>query len=198
MASSKNAFIMPSVALTAELTRDFSEGGTGTGETDSFPFTPPETDDTEWMVGLQVSMPLFEGGAKITSHKKAMEDLTRLKLLRKSTLEKIKQRIRNAIHNCEASFPNIALSRTAAESSKKNLNLVSEAYSRGAISIQELLDSQNSAFVSEQLASNTIYTYLVDLMGVERASGLFMCFMTDQKRTKFFNELDIYFKKENL
>ena len=87
--------------------------------------------------------------------------------------------------------------RLAAEASGKNLELVVDSYSLGAISIIELLDAQNAALVSEEAASNAVYDFLIDLMQVQRAIGKFDIFQTDQDRDAFYDRLDAYFSKVN-
>ncbi len=198
--SSKASNYMPTVALTAEATQNMWKDDPGAIEGTFSQYISgiqfPEVNDTDLMVGIQISLPLYKGGAKILENKKEAEKLKKLMLKRKSAANKLKQHIRSAIHKTEASFPNIELSKMSAEAARKNLDLVTAAYSRGAVSIQELLDAQNAAFVSEQLASNSIYAYLIDLTEVERISGLFTYFLTDQKRNKFFDQVNTYFKEK--
>ena len=83
----------------------------------------------------------------------------------------------------------------ASAAAKRNLDLVTDSYSRGAVSIQDLLDAQNTSFVSEQMSTNAAYIFLIDLMGVEQAAGLLCCSNTEQSRITFLEQLNRYLKE---
>lgn len=137
-------------------------------------------DDTDWSVGINVSLPLYEGGAR--SSRVSGSDLTLSQLLtqRDATRERIEQRIRATLHNIGASYPSIQLSQDAATAAKKNLDLVSDAYLRGAISILDLLDAQNAALIAEESATNAVFDFLIDLMNLQRSLGGFDFFLDEQ------------------
>ena len=86
----------------------------------------------------------------------------------------------------------IRLSKNAAEASLKNLDLVSDAYSQGALSIIELLDAQNSAFANQLRAANASYDFLIDVMKAERAISRFDFFVTDDEQDKWLQKFKIY------
>ena len=136
---------------------------------------------------------------KRPEHKKrAREELSRLTLERQATAEQIDRRIRSALHRASASYPNIGLSRDAAEASGKNLELVTDQYVRGLVSIVDLIDAQDSALISEQNAQNAVYDFLVDWMNVGRASGQFDFFMTSVEKQEWFQQLEIFFEKSGV
>ena len=72
-----------------------------------------------------------------------------------------------------ASGASITLSQDAANAAGKSYAIVKQAYSRGAVGIVTLLDAQNAALVTEQVAANSVYDSLLDLMRVARAAGGF-------------------------
>jgi outer membrane protein TolC len=102
--------------------------------------------------------------------------------------------VRAALHTAGASFASIEQTRNAAEASRKNLELVTDAYSQGATSIVTLLDAQNSALVSSEAAENAVYDFIVDLMNVERATGTFDFFRTAGEREAYFKRLDDFYR----
>ena len=80
--------------------------------------------------------------------------LQALKLQRDATRETVEQRIRSAMHAVGASYAAIGLSRDAAQAAAENLELVTDSYSRGVVSILTLLDAQNAS-LSASAASQT-------------------------------------------
>ena len=95
--------------------------------------------------------------------------LEQLRLDYESASDKIEQRIRSAMELARASRMGIGLARESATAAGKNLELVSDAYARGAVSIIDLLDAQNAALNADELATNSVYDHLIDLLEVERA-----------------------------
>ncbi len=118
-----------------------------------------------------------------------------LQLERQATAERIDQRIRSALHQASASYPNIRLSRSAAEAARKNLELVTDQYVRGLVSIVDLLDAQNSSLRADQDAENAVYNFLIDWMDVERAAGRFDFLMTQAEREEWFQRLQEFFNQ---
>ncbi len=184
--SSKRTFWSPTIAAQGELTDIFSRGGTGSG-------TPAPGGDFNWNVGVNISLPLFSGGARIAALQKAREELERLRLEREGAAERIEQRVRSAMHVMGASYAGIRLSREAAEAARKNLELTIDAYSRGAVSVLDLLDAQNAALVADLGAANAVYDFLLDLMETERAVGRFTFFMNASEVNDFFERLDAFY-----
>jgi outer membrane protein TolC len=146
---------------------------------------------------LRLSLPLFEGGARFADKHQATEELTQLEIERSAVAERIGLRIRSALHLAGASHAGIKLSRDAAVASQNNLELVTDAYTRGTVSIIDLLDAQNAAVVDEQNAANAVYDFLIDLMDVERAVGQFDFFATPDERADWFTRADSYIEQHN-
>ncbi len=71
--------------------------------------------------------------------------------------------------------------------------LVTDAYSRGAASLVDLLDAQNAAVVADLVAANAVYDFLADMASVERAVGRFSLLSTAEERAAFFERLEAYF-----
>jgi outer membrane protein TolC len=106
----------------------------------------------------------------------------------------VEQRIRNAVHTAGASFTSIELLQNAALSSRKNFDLVADAYSRGTVPLIDLLDAQTTYIEAEQNAANANYEFLLDLMELERALGQFTFFLPRQQRKRWIDELQNHFR----
>ncbi len=188
LVNAKRAFWLPSFAAQGSVSELLAESGEGKRSDSSL-------DDTDWRVGVFATFPLVEGGGKFATIKRAREELSRIQLEKEATSERIDQRIRSALHQASASYPNIRLSRDAAEASGRNLELVTDQYVRGLVSIVDLLDAQNSALSADQDAENAVYNFLIDWMDVERAAGRFDFRMTQAEREEWFQRLQEFFNK---
>ncbi len=197
LTSTKRAFWSPTIFAFGELRQFLYEGGAGSSFNvpDNFPLDISGTDDTEWTVQLQASFPLFRGGAKIADYRKARSELSRLRYERDSTTEKVEEQIRTSLNNSGASYPSIGFALNAADAAHKNLELVTDSYSRGVVSIIDLLDAQNAALSADLNAANAVYNFLIDLMNVQRAAGKFDFFTSPEDREEWFRMLDEFYKE---
>ena len=118
-----------------------------------------------------------------------VEDVAKLELQRQAAVERVDERTRAAVHNAGASFAGIREAQSAAEWARKNLDLVSEAYARGAVSFIDLLDAQNAHIVADQGAADAVYGFLDDLLEVQRAIGKFGYAMSPEERGDFSRRL---------
>jgi len=193
-AATSRAFWVPTVALQAKLSNVFSRSGAGS-ERFQLPLAFPSSQDLNWNLGLQISLPLFTGLNRIAEDEQARVELDRLVLERESAQLAISQRIRSAMHVAGASHAGIEQARAAAEAARKNLELVTEAYRSGAVAIVTLLDAQNAALVADEAAANAAYGFLIDLMRVERAIGQFYFFRTEQEKEAHFKRLEEFYRK---
>lgn len=190
--NAQRAFWLPDISLESEVAQRYASGGAGQGTS---PLAGASQDKTQWTIGLELSFPLFSGGAKDATQMEANEALRELRLEREATVGRIEESIRSALYQSGASFPSIRLSREAAEAAQKNLELVGDQYSRGTVDIIKLLDSQNAALAANEAASNAVYDFLIDLMNVQRAIGRFDYFVYEEERIGWFQRLQSFFAK---
>jgi len=198
--SASKSFWLPTVAVQGELSNIFSKGGAGSNQNLNLPllFDFPEIDNTSWSIGLNLSFSLFKGGEKFAARARALKELEDLNFQRGALVERIEQRIRSALHLTMASYVSIDQVRKAAEAANKSLAVVQDAYSQGAISILHLLDAQNAAFNTDQVAANAVFDFLIDLMEMERATGRFEFFMSAEEQQVFIERMKAFFKKEGI
>jgi outer membrane protein TolC len=193
--SARRSYWSPTVALFGDLTNRLSRSGEGSDPASA----PPGTvlpNDTDWNVGVQLSLPLISGGARKADVRRGSETLAALRRARESTREKIELRIRASLFQIAASSPAIDLSAQAADAARRNLDLVRDSYERGVVSILDLLDAQNAALVSDQVAANAVYDFLIDLMEVQRAAVNFDFFLSAEDRMAWFEQLKRHFASE--
>jgi outer membrane protein TolC len=184
--SAQNAYWQPTLSLRADHTETFDRGGA-----QGAPL--PGLDDTETTVALQLSLPLFTGGARGAQKTRAYEELTGLRVQRHATAERIEQRVRAALHTTRSAYTAIRLSRQAADAAESNFVVVRDAYSRGTVSILDLLDAQNAALVADLRAATAVYDFVRALMEVQRAAARFDFFLTPEDQADWFKRADRYF-----
>jgi outer membrane protein TolC len=155
--------------------------------------TPPN--DTNWSLGVTMSLPLFTSGERPAVRRQDRDALAGLRFQREALAERLEQRIRSALHEAGASYASIQLARDAAEASRRSLELVTDAYSRGAVSIIELLDAQNASVLSEESAANAVYDFLIDMLEVERSLGKFYFRASPMEVEALFERVDDFFEE---
>jgi len=183
----QRAYWSPTVALQGEVTNVMDENRQAGLSAEG---------DTDWAVGVNVSIPLYEGGARrarVSGSRLAFEQNNRQL---DATAERIEQRVRATLHQISASYPGIQLSKEAEVAARKNHTLVTDAYTRGALSILDLLDAQNAALVAEVSATNAVFVFLIDLMNLQRNVGRFDFFLDEQGLDEWLGRLRHYIATE--
>ena len=182
LTSQQLSFFAPTISTFGEYTNNFYRGGKNAGAT--LPY-----DKNDWVVGLQLSLPLFTGFSRAASREKASQELQQQEAQRQAIAERIELRIRSEMQNIKASYFGIQQSRLAAEAAQKNYDIVADSYSQGSLPIINLLDAQNAALLSNQVAANALYDFLIDYMNMQRAIGQFDVLQSAADREAFAKRL---------
>ena len=187
LGQAKRAFWSPTIGFQGDFDRVLaqSDDQSPTG------FLYPED---EWTVGLSVTLPLYTGGQRKATRNRNQEQLLGLRRDRDELAQQVELRIRTSMFSIAASWNNIELSREAAEASRKNLDLVTDAYAKGVVSIQDLLDAQNAALTADLRASNAVFNFLLDLAEVQRAAGRLEWFRAEENRDAWVQRIRDYFE----
>ncbi len=201
LVAAERSFWSPTIGLTGEYRRDFWRSGAGSTQNGiTLPTMPPTElsigvplERNQWSVGIQAGLPLYAGGARRAEVRRIRAELSGLHLDRAALVESLETRVRTVLFDAGSTFPAIELAREAAEAARRNLELVSDAYSRGTMSIIDLLDAQNASLISEESAENAIYDFLIDLMRIERATSTFDFFDSPEGRAAWFARLAQFF-----
>ncbi len=189
----KRKFYLPKV--TADLSYDYQISR-----------SPELTDlSRNWFtVALSATYPLFNGGAKYHDMKRISSQLETLEREKKLAQELVEKRIRTALQKVENSFPSIQFSQVAAENALKYLDVVQEKYGIGILNVTDLLEAQNASFIASQNAAISVYSYLLDMLALQRGMAWFELDKTDEERKElldniyiFMNSQDIHTKKAN-
>ncbi len=196
--ASRRAFYAPKIVFQGSLERPIRGGANSSGGAfppDLFPgFAIAPPNDINWTLFFDVSLPLFTSGERPAVRDQDVENLSRLRFERASAAERIEQRIRSALHAAGASYAGIRLAQQAAEAARRTLELVTDSYSRGAVSILGLLDAQNASLVADEAAENAVYDFLVRWMDVERSVGRIYLLVGPEEREALFRRAEDFYK----
>ena len=196
--ASRRAFYAPEIVFQGSLERPIRGGANSSGSAfppDLFPgFAIAPPNDINWTLFFDVSLPLFTSGERPAVRDQDVENLSRLRFERASAAERIEQRIRSALHAAGASYAGIRLAQQAAEAARRTLELVTDSYSRGAVSILGLLDAQNASLVADEAAENAVYDFLVRWMDVERSVGRIYLLVGPEEREALFRRAEDFYK----
>ncbi|MEL7063781.1 MAG: TolC family protein, partial [Bacteroidota bacterium] len=84
------------------------------------------------------------------------------------------------------------LAEKAAEAATENLRIAQDGYKEGIVPVAQLIDAQQATLQTQILASNAIYSFLLDFLIVERAIGFYYFLETPESQTAFLERLDEY------
>lgn len=177
----RRAYWLPDFSLGGQYLSNRSQSGVGAG-----PQAGEGLDD--WSIGLQATLPLFSGGQKRANVSRAGFELRQLEALRISTEERVEEAIRLQLHAAQAAYAQIDLAAEAADASRKNFELVSDAYSRGTVTVIELLDAQDTSLTAAASAAESLYNFLITIMAVQRAVGGYDYLLSPAEREALADE----------
>lgn len=182
----KRAFWLPDFSISGRYGENFDQSGLGVGDSEA---------DSDWDVSINASFPLFDSGIRRSELSRSRFENKQLMALFESTHDQVEQQIRANIHEAVASFANIKLSKQAASSAAKNLELVTDSYAKGLVSIIDLLDAQNAGRQADEAASNAVYDFLIDIMNMQRSVGLFEFMLSDAEKQAWSAQLKDYLQR---
>ncbi len=188
LTASRRSFYVPDLALVSNGSNVFSRSGAG-----STP-TPGSPNDESWSVSLQATLPIFTGGLRKAQLSQARHELRASEADKASATDGIEARTRAALHRTGSSYPAIALSAEAAAAANQNLAMVTDAYSRGAVSITDLIDAQDTALSADLGAADAKYTFLTDFVAVLRAMSEFDILLEPTSREAWINRVEDWFR----
>ncbi len=189
VAADRRTFYVPDIALQARSGYNVSRSGTGSAALDSV------LGDEDWSIGVQFTLPLFSGGALRSQLNRSRHRLSQLETEHAVVAENIEARVRSALQKIGGSYPAIELSQQAADAAGRNLELVTDQYSRGAVTITDLIDAQEAKLQAELASADARYVFLIDFIEVQRAAGDFQPLLQPGRSAEWINGLEDYFRE---
>jgi outer membrane protein TolC len=191
--TTQRAFYLPELSAQAGVDQELGRGGAGTEQVDFSKLFPGAlggvTDKTNWALGLEARLPLYQGGQRTAERDRAQAELDQEQLRYDDLILGLQSGVLQQTLSTEARFDQIAYTRTAADAGHNNLQLVTEAYERGVMTVTDLVDAQFSAFNADQNAANAVYDFLIEYLRLERYTGHFDIVATVQERAEMQDRL---------
>ncbi len=187
--SKRREFWVPQVNVQAQYLDSIAASGAGSG-------TSIDSID-DWNISLNASIPIFAGNSRKAALHRSRLQSRQLNLIKNATAERIEQAIRASLHAAQASYINIELSEIGAEASRRNLELVSESYKQGTLSILDLLDAQNQSLQADLNANNAVHNFLLDIMSLQRSTSTFDFLTSREEQVRSTRKLFDYIELRN-
>lgn len=187
--AARRKYYVPELTLSGALGSNLNRSGAGSN------LSMTGLDDESWSIGLSASWPLFSSGAlraNLNGERFALQQLDRS---RAALEEQLEARTRVALHRASGSYPSLEFSQEAATAASENLDLVTDAYRTGTVSVTELIDAQNAALAAELRAVDAGYAYLIDLVDILRATGDFALLVESGSTEPWFQEVESFMRE---
>lgn len=186
----KRNLYAPTIALSGGSNYELYRGGKGA----EFPAGFQVPNDLSWSVGLGASIPIFTGGQRNAQLQQSRVQLEILNQNRLNLERQLEQQTRSVLENVRASYTNIGLTKDAEVASSKNFELVQDAYSKGLVTITQLLDAQNAAISARLNSANAVYIFMIDIMTMGRATGEYFMLMTQEQKNDYANRFRTFYE----
>ena len=131
---------------------------------------------------VSAQLPLFQGGGLKAQQRKAKLELEQLRTQVESTQLALSTRLRRAMNNLLTALFNLEFTQSAADASRKSLELVTSSYNEGAVSVVELLDSQNASVNASLGAVQARIAFLRAASEMQRITGDYEFMLSDEAR----------------
>ncbi len=191
VSAEKQSYFIPTISVEGAVNHRFAQGGSGELPP-SFSVTGLNADNLDWQVGVVAELPFFEGALKSARVGKGNAQVGQLSYEKKNVALQVEQSVRQSLYLAAASYAAIQITEDALSAAEGNLRIVREKYQRGRASIIELLDAQNQTTVAKNDAADAVYSFLADLMEVERATGRFDFQMSSNEQQALLLRLTNY------
>lgn len=139
----------------------------------------------EWTVGVGFTLPFLETDLRRAEVSKIEAGIEQLEAQRQRAVYLVEQRALAACYNMAASHPAVRLSRVALAASEKNYQNIREKYSLGRVNVVTLIDSQTNLLNQKQAEATAVYTYLKDVISLQRAIAWFEYTKSDAEVADF-------------
>lgn len=153
---------------------------------------------TGWNAQVKLTLPLYSGGTRYKEMNVATSKILELEARRQKLKADLAQGVRVLYYEHYTSRNNTKIAIRDVELAEENLKLAEVAYLQGSMAILDLLDIQNSLFLTEVNATVIRYQSIQTNIKIYRSIGAIGMFFNpdDEKITQQITQaLDDYFEK---
>ncbi len=123
-------------------------------------------------VGIQLSVPLFNGGIARTNYKRVQYDLKNAELLKEQANQRLKNDIYQAYQSAVAALNRYNASKKTLDISARSFELAQKRYDAGLLQPIELITNQNNLFRARIQALSDQFDYVFRMKVLEFYKGL--------------------------
>ncbi|HDZ57050.1 MAG TPA: channel protein TolC [Pseudomonas xinjiangensis] len=128
--------------------------------------------DTELTTfGVEVSMPLFTGGATTSRVRESDYRLTQAEQLSEAQLRRVVETTRNLYRTVTSSVEEVEARRQAIISANAALDATQTGYEVGTRNVVDVLQAQRNLYRSVRDYNNIRYNYIIDNLSLKQAAG---------------------------
>jgi outer membrane protein len=126
---------------------------------------------SNWTAGVEISIDIFQGGAKRAqlAHEQALQD--KLAAGREQTTDAIQLQVRQAYYDLDSALQQIRVTRSSIAESQESLRLNQNRYDAGLLTITDLLAAEDTARRAQTDYLEALYRYYTGYAYLELASG---------------------------
>ncbi|MDF1696141.1 MAG: TolC family protein [Saprospiraceae bacterium] len=188
---------LPQIGMQGSWNKSMGRYGTRTSD-ETFQALGVDPKQATWNVGVNASLPIFQGFLRNKRIQKDKISLEQLRINKDLLKQSFATNIRISLENLGNSYNDIQFTQQAEEASGKYLKMVQDLYREGAINIVTLLDAQNNALGAQLGAISSRYQFINDAIIIERLFNNIYILKNQDERESFINEYLTYLiKKDN-
>lgn len=180
---------IPTVSATAQYNHIIDRNGVGVPD-------PNVALNNDYNVGLVFSIPIFNRGSDNVSLRQAIAKREQVLLQIANQKQSVETSIRNSVLDLSGRIANIHLSKVSETAAKQSLELIEVSYATGAVTITDLIDSQNNYLQAQLSSSNAHYNFLDSAVTMERAMGEFLFLDNQSNKSEDFIQRYEEFRQE--
>jgi len=147
------------------------------------------SDDRDWQLMLNASIPFYRGGQTKAERKRGEIELAQLQNQLASVKQGISQTLRASMNNVITTLFNLEFSANAASAASKSLILVTDAYSKGTVPVVDLLDAQNASISANLAGVQASIGFFRASIEMQRAIGIYEFLMSDEQKATIRDEI---------
>ena len=149
-----------------------------------------DVDGQDWQLTLNARIPFYQGGQIRANRKRAELELAQLENQLALVKQRLAQNLRSSMNNVVTSLFNLEFTADAAAAASRSLSLVTDSYTKGALSVVDLLDAQNASISANLGQVQAFIAYFRSNIEMQRTIGIFEFLMSDEQKLDIKRQIE--------